>query len=94
MEVEFEKVFNMKLVELEILKISYLGHFSSCYMFLEVILKNSFEVKSLGGCYSRQRIRPGQQTAWALASRRGLPRPSRAPHLASSSPGEAPCPST
>jgi hypothetical protein len=32
-------VFNMKLVELEIMKISYLGNFSSCYMFLGVILK-------------------------------------------------------
>jgi hypothetical protein len=34
---EFEKVFNTKLVELEILKISYLGNFSSCYMNLRVI---------------------------------------------------------
>jgi hypothetical protein len=37
MEAEFKKVFNMKLVELEKLKISYLEHFSSCYMFLGVI---------------------------------------------------------
>jgi hypothetical protein len=39
MEAEFEKVFDMKVVELEILKISYLGNFSSCYMFLKVILE-------------------------------------------------------
>jgi hypothetical protein len=37
MYAEFEKVFNMKLVEFEKLKISYLGHFLSCYMFLGVI---------------------------------------------------------
>jgi hypothetical protein len=37
MEAEFEKVFNMKLVELEKLKISYIGHFLSCYMFLGII---------------------------------------------------------
>jgi hypothetical protein len=37
MEAQFEKVFNMKLVELEKLKISYIGHFSSCYMILGVI---------------------------------------------------------
>jgi hypothetical protein len=37
MYAEFEKVFSMKLVELENLKISYLGHFLSCYMFLGVI---------------------------------------------------------
>jgi hypothetical protein len=30
-------VFNTKLVELEILKISYVGNFSSCYMNLRVI---------------------------------------------------------
>jgi hypothetical protein len=36
-QAEFEKVFNMKLVDLEIMKISYLGIFSSCYMFLEII---------------------------------------------------------
>jgi hypothetical protein len=30
-------VFYTKLVELEILKISYLGNFSSCYMVLGVI---------------------------------------------------------
>jgi hypothetical protein len=29
----------MKLVEIEIIKISYFGNFSRCYMFLEVILK-------------------------------------------------------
>jgi hypothetical protein len=39
MEVEFEKVFNMKLVELEKLKFSYLVHFLSCYMILGVISK-------------------------------------------------------
>jgi hypothetical protein len=51
MQFEFEKVFNMKLVELEILKISYFGNFSSCYMFLKVILKNSLKSRNLG-CYS------------------------------------------
>jgi hypothetical protein len=35
MKAEFEKVFNMKVVELEIMKISYLGNFSSCYIFLK-----------------------------------------------------------
>jgi hypothetical protein len=30
-------VFNIKLVELEILKISYFGNFSSYYMMLRVI---------------------------------------------------------
>jgi hypothetical protein len=39
MEAEFERVFNMKVVELEILKISYLGNFSSFYKILKVILK-------------------------------------------------------
>jgi hypothetical protein len=34
---EFGKVFKTKLVELEILKISYLGNFSSCYKNLGVI---------------------------------------------------------
>jgi hypothetical protein len=42
----------MKLVELEILKISYLGNFLSCYMFLGVILKNSLKYKFRGDCYS------------------------------------------
>jgi hypothetical protein len=41
---EFEKVFNTKLVELEILKISYLRNFSSHYMILGVI-----SICSLGG---------------------------------------------
>jgi hypothetical protein len=35
-QAEFEKVFNMKLVELEILKISYFENFSSHYMILGV----------------------------------------------------------
>jgi hypothetical protein len=74
-QVEFEKVFNMKLVELEILKISYLGNFSSCYMFLEVILENNLKNKNLGGCYSLRRIVAGQRATWAPTSRRGL-RPS------------------
>jgi hypothetical protein len=39
MEAEFEKVFNMKVVDLEILKISYYGNFSSHYMILRVISK-------------------------------------------------------
>jgi hypothetical protein len=37
MEAEFEKVFNTKVVEFEILKISYLGNFSSCYIIFKVI---------------------------------------------------------
>jgi hypothetical protein len=37
MEVEFEKVFTMKVVELEIMKISYLGNFSSYYINLKAI---------------------------------------------------------
>jgi hypothetical protein len=41
----------MKLVELEILKISYLGNFSSFYMFFEVILETSLKSKNFGGCY-------------------------------------------
>jgi hypothetical protein len=42
-------VFNTKLVELEILKISYLGNFSSCYMILGAIGENSLYLKSFGG---------------------------------------------
>jgi hypothetical protein len=45
---EFEKVFNMEVVELEILKISCLGIFLSYYMFLGVILEKQFEIKNLG----------------------------------------------
>jgi hypothetical protein len=36
-QLEFEKVFNTKLVELEIMKISYIGSFSSFHMNLRVI---------------------------------------------------------
>jgi hypothetical protein len=58
----------MKLVELEILKISYLGNFSSCYMFLGVILKNSLNFLSLGGITTvHRRIRAEQCTTWAPA---------------------------
>jgi hypothetical protein len=39
MEAEFEKVFNMKVVELEIMKISYLGNFLSSCAKLKVISK-------------------------------------------------------
>jgi hypothetical protein len=52
MESEFEKVFNMKLVDLEILKISYLGNISSCYMFLKVILEKNHLGCEVGGSYS------------------------------------------
>jgi hypothetical protein len=45
-------VFNIKLVELEIMKISCLGNFSSYYMILGVIWQKQFEIKNLGGCYS------------------------------------------
>jgi hypothetical protein len=41
---EFEKLFNMKLVELEILKI--------LYMILGVIWQNCLHLKFLGECYS------------------------------------------
>jgi hypothetical protein len=49
---EFKKVFNTKLVELEILKISYLGNFSSHYMILRVISNLQFGLCSGGRCYS------------------------------------------
>jgi hypothetical protein len=62
----------MQLVELEILKISYLGNFSSCYIFLKVILKNSLKSKVGGKSYSCRRIKAGQRTAWAPASHCGL----------------------
>jgi hypothetical protein len=42
---EFEKVFNIKLVDLEILKISYFENFSSYYMILGVIWQNSLKLK-------------------------------------------------
>jgi hypothetical protein len=43
-----------KVVELEIMKIPYLGNFSSCYMFLKVILEKTVWVQKLGRgeCYS------------------------------------------
>jgi hypothetical protein len=41
-------VFNIKLVELEILNISCFENFSSCYMILEVIWKKQFEFE-MGG---------------------------------------------
>jgi hypothetical protein len=44
MEAEFEKVFNMKVVDLEILKISYLGNFSSYCAKSKVISKIQFRV--------------------------------------------------
>jgi hypothetical protein len=44
MEAEFEKVFNIKVVELEILKISYLGNFPSSYAKSKVISKIQFRV--------------------------------------------------
>jgi hypothetical protein len=39
MEEEFEKVFNIKVVELEILKISYIGNFSNSCAKSKVISK-------------------------------------------------------
>jgi hypothetical protein len=47
---EFEKVFNTKLVELEIMKISYLGDFSSSYSKSKVIWQKQFEFENGGGC--------------------------------------------
>jgi hypothetical protein len=41
-------VFNIKLVELEILKISYFENFSSCYMILGVIWQKQFEIEIWG----------------------------------------------
>jgi hypothetical protein len=38
----------MKLIELEILKISYFESFLSCYMILEVIWQKQFEFENLG----------------------------------------------
>jgi hypothetical protein len=35
--IRIQQVFNMKIVVIEILKISYFGNFSSCYMVLGVI---------------------------------------------------------
>jgi hypothetical protein len=74
---EFEKVFNMKLVELEILKISYLGNFSSHYMILGVIWQKQFEIRNLGGATVHRRILAGHRATWAPASRRGLRSDSR-----------------
>jgi hypothetical protein len=45
---EFEKVFNTKLVELQILKISYLGKFSSSYSKSKVIWQKQFEFENGG----------------------------------------------
>jgi hypothetical protein len=45
-QLKFEKVFHMKVVELEILKISYFGNFSSHYMILGVI----WQKQSKGSC--------------------------------------------
>jgi Tfp pilus assembly pilus retraction ATPase PilT len=46
---EFEKVFNIKLVELEIMKISYFGNFSGCYTILRVIWQKPLNLENLGG---------------------------------------------
>jgi hypothetical protein len=59
---EFEKVFNIKLVELEILKISYLEKFSSYYMILGVIWQKQFKIENLGGAAVAGESKPG--TAW------------------------------
>jgi hypothetical protein len=69
---EFEKVFNIKLVELEILKISYLENFSSYYMILEVIWQKQFEIENFRGGCSGRRIKVGHRPAWASASCHGL----------------------
>jgi hypothetical protein len=45
---EFEKVFNTKLVELEILKISYPGNFSSSYSKSKLIWQKQFEFENVG----------------------------------------------
>jgi hypothetical protein len=57
----------MKLVEIEIMKISYLRNFSSCYMFLGVIWKNSLKLEVWGIATVHQRIRAVQRMAWAPA---------------------------
>jgi hypothetical protein len=70
---EFEKVFNMKVVELEIMKISYFGNFSSCHMILRVIWQKQLNLENWGReCYSCRQIRAEHRAAWAPASRRGL----------------------
>jgi hypothetical protein len=73
LQFEFEKVFNAKLVELEILKISYLGNFSSSYSKSKLIWQKQFEFENGGKCYSARRITVRQCTAWAPASRRAAP---------------------
>jgi hypothetical protein len=75
----------MKLVELEILKISYFGNFSSHYMILGVIWQKQIKGSCvLGGATVHRRINAGQWTTWVPVSHHGLPRPSRVPQLASS----------
>jgi hypothetical protein len=64
-------VFNIKLVELEILKISYLENFSSYYMILGVIWPKQFEIENLGGLQWPVIIADHRAT-WAPASYRGL----------------------
>jgi hypothetical protein len=66
-------VFITKLVELEILKISYLGNFSSSYSKSKVIWQKPFEFENGGECYSARRITVRQRTAWAPASRWAAP---------------------
>jgi hypothetical protein len=48
-EFEFGKVFNTKLVKLEILKVSYLGNFSSHYMILGILSIYSLGFVVFGG---------------------------------------------
>jgi hypothetical protein len=43
-QAEFKKVFSIKVIELEILKISYLGNFSSSCAKSKVISKFQFRV--------------------------------------------------
>jgi hypothetical protein len=62
---EFEKVFNIKLVYLEILKISYFGNFSSHYMILGVIWQKQFKGSCVLGVLHYTGESGQQRTAWA-----------------------------
>jgi hypothetical protein len=79
---EFEKVFNMKLVELEILKISYLGNFSSHYMILGIISNLQLGLCSLGVLHCRANqgsAASGMGAGEPPTSRWPVPRPSSEP---------------
>jgi hypothetical protein len=82
---EFEKVFNMKLVEHEILKISYFEIFSSCYIILGVIWQKQFEFENLGVATVADESPPGTERHGHRRATGLLPGCSREHSIATSS---------